>query len=112
MDCQCANSDKDKVYTTKRNKLVCLKHVIKSPAVYEFLKKEPDFYSKMLLFCRDGSNQEFNREAWALFYQVIYYHQGVMEYLIKGNVMASFVELVGTSYNNIVISNGLHYFTK
>src|SRR5256885_7626561 len=66
----------------------------------------------MVLFCRDGNNLEFNRDAWSLFYQMIYCHQGVLEHLIKANLLAPFLELVGTSYNNIIMSNGLHYITK
>jgi len=76
------------------------------------LKKETEFYSKMILFCRDGNNLEFNRDAWSLFHQMIYCHQGVLEHLIKANMLAPFLELVGTSYNNIIVSNGLHFITK
>jgi len=111
-DCQRSDGDIGKVYVTKRNMLVCLKHMIKPSTVYEILKKEADLYAKMRLFCSDGNNLEFNTEAWALFYQVIYCHQGVLDYLIKANTLAPFLQLVGTSSNNIIIFNGLHYITK
>src|SRR4051794_8781541 len=100
--------------------VVCLRHMIASPAIYEFLRKRltstPSTTTqiilmvfRMVLFCRDGNNLEFNRDAWAMFYQLIYYHQGVLENLVKANLLAPFLKLVGTSYNSIIMTNGLHF---
>lgn len=66
----------------------------------------------MNLFCRDGHDMAFNRDAWMLFYEMIFYHQGVLEYLIKNNLLSPFLELVGTNYNNIIMTNGLDSVTR
>lgn len=86
--------------------------LIKHPGVWEFLKKEGIFFSSILSFCRDGKDKEFNREAWRTFYQIIFYHHGVLEYLLKQNTLGHFVELVGTSSAHAIMINGLHYIGK
>jgi len=92
--------------------LLCLKYLVRPPVVFDFLRREADFYSKLIVFCRDGASMNFNKNAWSLFYQILYQQQGVLDFLVKGNVLPPFLDLIGTSYNNVVISNALHYTTK
>jgi len=101
-----------KSYQIKKNILNCLRYLMKCPAVFELAKKDTDFFPKMVLFCRDGNDFEFNRAAWKMFYQMIYYHYGLLEFWIKNNYLSPFLELVGTSSNNIIMINGLHFISK
>eukprot|EP01133_Synstelium_polycarpum_P009160 gene9160-10749_t len=80
--------------------------------IYDIIKKEEDFYSRLLGFCRDGASAEFNKEAWCLLYQIMKNHSGTLETLSKDAVLQGFMELVGTSSHTTVITNGLHYITK
>jgi len=107
------DADVEATYVVKTNVLKCLRHMTKPITVYDqLLKKEAEFYSKVAVFCRDGNNMKFNREAWKTFYQMIFYHFGVLDYLVKANMLAPFLELVGTSSNTTIMLNGLHYITK
>lgn len=89
-----------------------LRYMLKHPAVFEFIKKDVEFLAKLDTWCRESEDASFNREAWKLFYQIIYYHQGMVDYLLKGNTLSHFFDLVGTGYHNIVVTNALHYVTK
>ncbi|EFA78486.1 hypothetical protein PPL_09138 [Heterostelium album PN500] len=99
-------------FVIRTNLVRCIRHLFKISAVYEIIRKEEDFYTRLLGYCRDGTSAEFNREAWKLLYQMTKNHGGTLETLSKDNILQSFMELVGTSSHSTVITNGLHYITK
>jgi len=102
-------------YLIKTNILKTLRYLLRPPLVFEFLRKEADFYLNLIQYCRDGVNLQCNRESWKTFYQIIFYHSGVLEYLAgksSNNLLYPFLDLISTSYNGIVIMNGLRYIAK
>ncbi|KYQ93311.1 hypothetical protein DLAC_05978 [Tieghemostelium lacteum] len=96
----------------KKNLLEMVRHLLKQPPVFENIKKEEDFYSKLQSFCKDGSFAELNRESWCLLYQITRNHIGTMDTLIKDKILHGFLELVGIGTHTTVIINGLHYISK
>ncbi|KAF2070855.1 hypothetical protein CYY_007826 [Polysphondylium violaceum] len=98
-------------YLIKTNMLCTLRHLFKCYPAYEIIKKEDDFYSRLLSYCKDGTSSDFNKEAWRLLYQLMRYHTGTLEILSK-DILSNFLELVGTSSHITVITSGLHYITK
>jgi len=99
-------------YLIKTNMLSTLRHLFKYYPVFDIIKKEEDFYSRLLSYCKDGASSDFNKEAWRLLYQLMRYHIGTLEVLSKDNILPGFLELVGTSSHITVITSGLHYITK
>lgn len=94
--------------------LATLRELLKCQAIFEFVKKENDFYARLLSFCRDGNIMALpvNKEAWDILYVIVHYHVGTMDYLNKSNTINNFLELVATYSPNIVITNGIHAITK
>jgi len=66
----------------------------------------------MTVFCRDGGDLVCNREAWRLWYNMVWCHSGMLDYLVRQNLLSPFLELVGTSSNNVIMINGLRYITR
>eukprot|EP01133_Synstelium_polycarpum_P002516 gene2516-2875_t len=90
-----------------------LRHLMKPVELFEILKKEATLYNKLLIAsCRDGRNAEFNRNSWRLFFQIIRFHPGHIEYLEKNKYLAQFVDIINTNAGGVVLSNSLHYITK
>jgi len=106
------DGDSEKAYYIKSNVLTFLRHIVKSDAVYDLVKKENPFYVQMAQFCRDGTHFKFNQAAWKLFYRIIYYHYGALDNMMKSNSLTPFFELVGTNSSSAVIINGLHAIGK
>jgi len=94
--------------------LVTVRRLVKNPSIFEFVRKENDFYLKLLNYCREGLNYQvdFNLEAWNLLYQIIHRQFGTMEQMTKHNLLTPFLELVGTSSTNVIIINGLNCISK
>ncbi|EGC30806.1 hypothetical protein DICPUDRAFT_4465, partial [Dictyostelium purpureum] len=99
-------------YPIKTNMLSSIRHLLKFYPVFDVVKKEEDFYSRLLTFCKDGNSQDFNREAWCLLYQLMRHHTGTLESLSKENILSGFLETIGTSSHPTVICHSLHYITK
>eukprot|EP00026_Physarum_polycephalum_P002876 Phypoly_transcript_02885.p1 GENE.Phypoly_transcript_02885~~Phypoly_transcript_02885.p1 ORF type:complete len:652 (+),score=124.85 Phypoly_transcript_02885:125-2080(+) len=109
-----ANPDITVVVGVRRYMLATLRQLLKCQAIFEFVKKEADFYNRLLSFCRDGSVMALpvNKEAWKILYVIVHYHVGTMDNLNKSNTINMFLELVATYSNNIVITNGIHTITS
>ena len=45
-------------------------------------------------------------------YELIRYHSGVVDELIKNKTLAQFFDSINTGAGNNVISNGFHYMAK
>jgi len=95
----------------KTNMTSVLQSLLKVPEIFEFIKNDLSFYTKLVHFCREP-NVEYNRKAFQLLFQLVRYHHGVLDHLIKINLLQPFLEIVGTSAGNGVIMNGLHYLSK
>lgn len=102
-----------RILTVKENLLNCLRYLLKVPKIFEILKKESGFYVKLVSFCRDGKLPSLNHSAWHTFYHILKYHPGTIEYLDKNQkILATFMDIIGTSSGNAVIINSLHYISK
>ncbi|KAN0055710.1 hypothetical protein ACTA71_011593 [Dictyostelium dimigraforme] len=99
-------------YPIKTNMLSTIRSLLKFSLVFDVVKKEDDFYTRLLAFCKDGVSTEFNRQAWCLLYQLMRHHIGTIDSLIKDGILASFLEMMGTSSHPTVICHSLHYITK
>jgi len=101
-------------YPVKTNMLLALKHLLKAPGSFPTLLgvKEYNIYPRLITFCQDGENAEFNKAAWSSFYTIIRYHTGVVDYLIKQNMLFTFMEIISPISGNVIIFNGLHYICK
>jgi len=110
-DVQRADNDAEKGYIVKKNLLSIVRYLIRNQGIFDIVRKELDFYMKLLSWCRSEPNATFNREAWHLFYKVIQYHTGVFDFL-KGNILEKFLETIGTASPPIVVENGLRWLNK
>ncbi|KAN0034841.1 hypothetical protein ACTFIV_001374 [Dictyostelium citrinum] len=99
-------------YPIKTNMLSTIRSLLKFSMVFDVVKKEDDFYTRLLAFCKDGVSAEFNRQAWCLLYQIMRHHIGTIESLIKDGILSGFLEMMGTSSHPTVICHSLHYITK
>lgn len=98
------NTKQRKSYKPRIYMLECLRHLLKNQDIFENLVckrndtvAQTQFYSRLLELCKDGSDMLFNRNAWCLFYQLIKFHSGVIEQLVKLNMLGSFLELIDSS---------------
>lgn len=106
-------TNKRRAYRPRMYMLECLRHLLKCPDVWEHLKKDHTIvFNRVLDICKDGTDMEFNRNAWRLFYQLIKFHAGMLEFLIKNGRIINFLELIGSGASSVVITNSLHYFNK
>jgi len=110
-DVQRSDNDAVKAFVVKKNLLAIVRHLIRHQGVFDIIRKELDFYMKLLSWCRSEPNREFNREAWHLFYKVIQFHPGLFDF-IKGNVLTHFLEAIGTASPPIVMQNGLRWLNR
>lgn len=53
-----------------------------------------------------------DRLAWKLFYLIIKYNNGVVDDMIKNKMLGQFIDGVGSSAGNLVLTQGLHYLSK
>jgi hypothetical protein len=111
-DAQRTDSNTEKAYVVKREILASLRHLIRVPVVFDIIRKEVDFYTKLLYWCRECTNAEFNREAWLLLYKLIQYHPGVIDFLKSSNLLAQLLEVIGTAAHPTVMQNGLRWLNK
>ncbi|EGC39604.1 hypothetical protein DICPUDRAFT_93545 [Dictyostelium purpureum] len=98
--------------TIKTNMLISLRHILKVQEIFETIKKEEKLFKFLIPSCRDGKNPEFNRNSWRLFFQMIRYHHGHIEYLEKSKYLIAFIDIITLNAGNVVLTNSLHYLTK
>eukprot|EP00003_Mantamonas_plastica_P025798 TRINITY_DN5137_c0_g1_i1.p1 TRINITY_DN5137_c0_g1~~TRINITY_DN5137_c0_g1_i1.p1 ORF type:complete len:1062 (+),score=341.53 TRINITY_DN5137_c0_g1_i1:875-4060(+) len=105
----------DKGYAIKRFCLGAVRHLLKVSSVFDLVQMEPEFYTQISSFCREGrtfQSMHFNREAWRLFFQIIRYHSGTINYMQKSNQLAPFLDTIGGGSGAFGTMNGLHYLAK
>ena len=72
-----------------------------------------DIVPRVLVWCKDGKHIQFNKCAWRLFFELIEYHGGMLEYLDEKNNLMSFTDIIGaTLYGNSVLIHCIHYIAK
>ena len=70
------------------------------------------FLHRLMRFCRDGYSNEFAKEAWHYFYNIIKYHNGVVAYLETHKLTNQFMEAISPGVPYWVVSNALHFIAK
>lgn len=105
------------VHDSKTNLLKCLRHILKSSPIYEAVKQESDMHTTLASLCRSPPFST-NTEAWRCLYQMIKFHPGTVEYLVKNKFLNMYFEGLG-SYGSsdkwqglIMTQNALKYTTK
>jgi len=108
------NTKSRQTYSIRKYMLETLRHLIKCPSVFALLNLDKHLLARIQEMCEDSFDVEFNREAWRLFYQMIKFHAGVIEKLIKENMVANFLEPIGNKIETspIISKNSIHYFNK
>ncbi|KAM9963038.1 hypothetical protein ACTFIW_006259 [Dictyostelium discoideum] len=97
----------------KTNMLIALRQLLKQSEIFDSIKKEVNLYNKFLIpACRDGKNVEFNRNVWRLFFQMIRFHHGHIEYLEKSKYLNALMDIISLNAGNVVLTNALHYLSK
>ncbi|KAK5582945.1 hypothetical protein RB653_004534 [Dictyostelium firmibasis] len=97
----------------KTNMLIALRQLLKQSEIFDSIKKESILYNKFLIpACRDGKNVEFNRNVWRLFFQMIRFHHGHIEYLEKSKYLNALMDIISLNAGNVVLTNALHYLCK
>jgi hypothetical protein len=100
-------------YRPKTYMLECLRHLLKCPEVFnKLIRLNKAFVQKLIDICKDGTEMEFNRNAWRLFYQLFKFHPNVVEKIIKNGQMTAFLEMIGNGTSSVVMKNSIHYFNK
>lgn len=100
-------------YRPKTYMLECLRHLLKCHEVFnKLIKLNRAFVQKLIDICKDGTEMEFNRNAWRLFYQLFKFHPNVVEKIIKNGQMTAFLEMIGSGQSSVVMKNSIHYFNK
>eukprot|EP01090_Pellita_catalonica_P017221 TRINITY_DN5149_c0_g1_i1.p1 TRINITY_DN5149_c0_g1~~TRINITY_DN5149_c0_g1_i1.p1 ORF type:complete len:1190 (-),score=209.03 TRINITY_DN5149_c0_g1_i1:45-3401(-) len=107
------SSKSESCYAAKAKLLDCLRYLLKPQDTFDFIRKENDFYKKLAVFCKDGQHLQFNKAAWKLFYSIVKYHTGVIDYL-QGNskIFVQFLGAIGTENADITIIHALRCTRK
>lgn len=105
------------VHEAKRGLLICLRHFLKSATIFEAVKQENEFHSTLASLCRSPPYAT-NTEAWRCLYQMVKFHPGTVDYLVKNKFLHLYFEGLG-SYGSsdklqglIMTQNALKYTTK
>jgi hypothetical protein len=89
-----------------------LRYLVKSPLPFDSIKKEKNFYSNLLILCRDGSNPDANKQAWKMVYELVKHHGGVVAFLDSTKLLNQLLETVSISAPLPVIRNSLFYIAQ
>lgn len=67
----------------------------------------------ILSWCKDGRHPQCNHMAWKMFFELIAYHNGVLEELIADKTLGSFTDLIAANKaHSVVTINSIHYIGK
>jgi anthranilate/para-aminobenzoate synthase component I len=98
-------------YDERRQTLETIRHLVKSPEIYSLIPQDKYFYESLLKICSDGSDYAFNKESWKFFFQLIEFHEGVIEQTIYLDVLGKYVQLIECK-DETVSHHARHYFSK
>lgn len=105
------------VHESKTGLLICLRHILKSSPIFDAVKPEMDLHQTLASLCRSPPYST-NTEAWRCLYQMVKFHPGTVEYLVKNKFLPLYFEGLG-SYGSsdklqglIMTQNALKYTTK
>lgn len=85
--------------------------MIKSSQVFDIIKYDHLFHKTISYFCGVSKEKE-NKESWKTFYQIIKYHKGSVEVLIKNNVLNLYLDNLSISNGYIPTYYSLYYLNK
>jgi hypothetical protein len=98
-------------YEQRRQTLETIRHLVKGPEIFTLVPQDRSFFEHLRLVCSDGSEFAFNKEAWKFLFQLVEFHEGVIEKMISLDVLSDFIELLACE-NKVVAHNARHYFSK
>ena len=96
----------------KKNILVCTRLCLKTNTFFELFRESKIFDSRLLQLLADGEDITINREAWRLFYQLLSYHPGFVNELVKNGFIKTVLSKVHENADQAVMHNGLYYVNK
>jgi len=99
--------------TTRSYVMNAIMVLIRMPAIFSLIRAE--LPQKVLIWCKDGSHYQCNKNAWKLFYEIIAFHSGMLEELIEKKQLGSFTDLLAINKNkcaNAITINSIHYIGK
>lgn len=110
---QLSSSSDARALNMRAHLLSAVRILLRHRPVFEQIKLDTTFYQKLLSFCKDGRHFEFCKNAWKLFYELIEYHAGVLDFLDRSKLLSQFADILGTTvYGNTVMLHSLHYIGK
>lgn len=93
--------------------LSAVRILLRHQLVYTEYKGKEKLIQSILGFCKDGKDSDFNRQAWKMFYEIIEYHAGAIEFMDSVGVLSQFTELLGTTVNGTTVTiHSIKYFRK
>lgn len=91
--------------------LSCIRYMIKSPQVFDIIKYDHYLHKSISNFCGMTKEKEC-KESWKTFYQIIKYHKGSIELLMKNNILNNYLDNLSISNGHIPTYYSLYYLNK
>ena len=96
----------------KLNMMKCARYALKTATFFELFRQSNIFDYRILQIMSDGSNPSVNKEAWRLFYQLISYHNGFTQEMVKKGFIKTVLNLFNEKTDPTVVFNGTYYIRK
>ena len=87
--------------------------LLRNQDVYAEHRAKEKLIQNLLVFCKDGRDSDFNKQAWKLFYELIEYHAGAIELMENTSLLSQFADVLGTTVNGTTVTiHSIRYFRK
>lgn len=91
--------------------LSSLRYILKTHSIFDSMKRNESLYMSISKFCRSQHDQTC-KEAWKSFYQIIKYHPGIVDLLIKKRLITYYFDHLSVSSGYLAMKYSIHYLTK
>lgn len=90
---------------------LCL--LLRNDRVLSLMEVRKFIVPSILSWCKDGRHPQCNHMAWKMFFELIAYHNNVLEDLIAEKTLGSFTDLIAANKaHSVVTINSIHYIGK